>query len=107
VAVIGLLAVRRLRATRSWGPGSVLVEVLVLAGESVTSVAAQVGVSRQTVHTWLGRYRAEGLGGLIDRLRRPRWCPHQSPAEVESVVCEMRRERPRRGPRRLGLRGTR
>jgi len=60
VAVVGLLVVCRLRAMRSCGSGSVLVEVLVLAGESVTSVAAQVGVSRQTVHTWLGRYRAEG-----------------------------------------------
>jgi hypothetical protein len=74
VAVIGLLAVRRLRATRSWGPGSVLVELSVvekrhravlgvLAGESVTAVAAQLGVSRQSLHRWLGRYRADGLGG--------------------------------------------
>jgi hypothetical protein len=58
VAVIGLLAVCRLRVTCSWGPGSVLVELsvveqrypavlAVLAGESVTNVAAQVGVSRQ------------------------------------------------------------
>ncbi len=28
----------------------------VLAGASVTEVAAQVGVSRQSVHAWLGRY---------------------------------------------------
>jgi len=112
VAVIGLLAVRRLRATRSWGPGSVLVELsvveqryravlAVLAGESVTEVAAQVGVSRQTVHTWLARYRDEGLGGLVDRSHRPEFCPHQSPVEVEAAVCELRREHPRWGPRRL------
>jgi transposase InsO family protein len=112
VAVIGLLAVRRLRATRSWGPGSVLVELsvveqryravlAVLAGESVTDVAAQVGVSRQTLHKWLARYRADGLGGLIDRSRRPESSPWQSPPEVEAVVCEMRREHPRWGPRRL------
>jgi transposase InsO family protein len=73
----------------------------VLAGESVTAVAAQVGVSRQTVHTWLARYRAEGLGGLIDRSHRPEWCPHQAPVEVEAAVCELRREHPRWGPRRL------
>ena len=47
MAVIGLLAVRRLRATCGWGPGSVLVELsvveqryravlAVLAGESVS-----------------------------------------------------------------------
>jgi transposase-like protein len=111
VAVIGLLAVRRLRATRSGGPGSVLVELsvveqryravlAVLAGESVTAVAAHLGVSRQTVHTWLSRYRDEGLGGLVDRSHRPEFCPHQSPFEVESAVCELRRVRPRWGPRR-------
>jgi transposase InsO family protein len=112
VAVIGLLAVRRLRATRSWGPGSVLVELsvveqryravlAVLAGESVTEVAAQVGVARQTVHTWLARYRDEGLGGLMDRSHRPEFCPHQAPVEVETAVCELRREHPRWGSRRL------
>jgi transposase InsO family protein len=112
VAVIGLLAVRRLRATRSWGPGSVLVELsvveqryravlAVLAGESVTSVAIQVGVSRQSLHKWLGRYRLDGLGGLMDRPRRPQFCPWQSPVEVEAAVCELRREHPRWGPRRL------
>jgi transposase-like protein len=30
---------------------------LVLAGASVTEVAAGVGVSRQTLHCWLRRYR--------------------------------------------------
>jgi leucine-zipper of insertion element IS481 len=76
VAVIGLLAVRRLRATCSWGPGSVLVELSVVeqryqAVLSVTAVAAQVGVSPQSLHKWLARYREDGLGGLIDRSRRP------------------------------------
>jgi transposase len=73
----------------------------VLAGESVTAGAAQVGASRQTVHTWLGRYRDEGLGGLVDRSHRPEFCPHRSPVEAESAVCELRREHPRWGPRRL------
>jgi transposase len=112
VAVIGLLVVCRLRAAHSGGPGSVLVELSVveqryravlaaLAGESVTSVATQVGVSRQTVHTWLRRHSEEGLGGLIDRSRRPRSSPWQSSVEVEAAVCELRREHPRWGPRRL------
>jgi transposase InsO family protein len=73
----------------------------VLAGEPVIGVAAQVGVSRQTVHTWLARYRAEGLGGLVDRSHRPESCPHQSPVEIEAAVCELRREHPRWGSRRL------
>jgi transposase InsO family protein len=64
-------------------------------------VAAQFGVSRQTLHTWLTRYRALGLAGLMDRSHRPDSCPHQASAEIETRVCELRREHPRWGPRRI------
>ena len=40
-------------------------------GLSVSQVAQKVGVSRQTVHSWLARYEAEGLEGLVDRSHRP------------------------------------
>lgn len=33
-------------------------------GLSISQVAEKVGVSRQTLHTWLARYEAEGLDGL-------------------------------------------
>lgn len=33
-------------------------------GLSISQVAEKVGVSRQTLHTWLVRYEAEGLDGL-------------------------------------------
>jgi transposase InsO family protein len=70
-------------------------------GEPKTVVAAQFGVSRQTLHTWLARYRAFGLAGLVDRSHRPPSCPHQASAEVETRVCELRRKHPRWGPRRI------
>lgn len=73
----------------------------VLAGATVTEVAAQLGVSRQTVSGWKSRYAASGLAGLADRSRRPVSCPHQASAEVEAAVCELRREHPRWGPRRI------
>jgi transposase len=41
-------------------------------GISVTEVARRHGVVRQTVHEWLARYAAEGLGGLADRSSRRR-----------------------------------
>jgi transposase len=34
-------------------------------GLSISQVAEQVGVSRQTLHTWLARYEAAGLEGLV------------------------------------------
>ncbi|MER6121095.1 IS481 family transposase [Streptomyces sp. NPDC001795] len=73
----------------------------VLAGATVTEVAAQMGVSRQTVSGWKSRYAASGLAGLADRSRRPTSCPHQASAEVEAAVCELRRKHPGWGPRRI------
>jgi transposase InsO family protein len=70
-------------------------------GRTVTEVAAAVGVSRQSLHAWLGRYEADGLEGLADRSHRPRYCPHQMPAMVEAAVLEARRTHPSWGPRRI------
>ena len=71
----------------------------VLAGASVTEVAAAVGVSRVSVHAWLQRYLAEGVAGLADRSHRPR----SSPAQVDDAVAvtEMRRQHPRWGAARI------
>ena len=71
------------------------------AGVPVTEVAERYGVSRQSVHAWVRRYEQGGLGGLMDRSRRPESCPHQVSVEIEATVCELRREHPRWGPLRL------
>jgi transposase InsO family protein len=72
-------------------------------GRTVTEVARDWGVSRQTLHAWLARYEEEGLEGLSNRSRRPANCPHQMPAAVEARVLEMRRAKPYWGARRLAL----
>jgi transposase InsO family protein len=73
----------------------------VMAGIPVTEVAERYGVSRQSVHSWLRRYREEGPSGLADRSHRVRAHPWQVPAELESAVCELRRAHRRWGPKRL------
>ena len=70
-------------------------------GRTVTEVAAAAGMSRQTLHSWLGRYEADGLEGLGDRSHRPRAHPHQMPPVVEAAVLEARRSHPSWGPRRI------
>jgi transposase InsO family protein len=70
-------------------------------GLSVSQVAHKVGVSRQTLHSWLARYEEAGLEGLVDRSHRPAHCPHQMPAEVEAALLELRRSRPYWGAKRL------
>jgi hypothetical protein len=44
-------------------------------GRTVIEVAERYGVSRQTVHGWLRRYRTGGPDALADRPHRPRRCP--------------------------------
>jgi len=70
-------------------------------GRTVTDVAEQWGVSRQSVHAWLARYRDGGLEALADRSHRPKRCPHQVAIGVEARLCEMRGRHPGWGPRRL------
>jgi hypothetical protein len=65
----------------------------VLGGSPIGEVAARYGTSRQSLHTW-----------------RVRGSPTRIAAEVEALICELRREPPRWGARRinhkLGQRGV-
>jgi transposase InsO family protein len=70
-------------------------------GATVTDVARRYGVARQTVHEWLRKYAAWGLGGLADRSSRPLSCPHQMDPVVEARIVEMRRAHPGWGPRTI------
>lgn len=70
-------------------------------GWKITEVAQRLGVSRQSVRNWIVRYEQGGLAALADHSRRPNSCPHQMGAEVEAVICELRREHPGWGPRRI------
>jgi transposase InsO family protein len=73
----------------------------VLDGGRVSEVAAEAGVSRQSVHAWVARYRNGGLAGLADRSHQTKSCPHRASSEVEAVVCELRRAHPRWGAQRI------
>ena len=59
------------------------------SGEGVSSVARQMGVSRQTASKWLRRSR--GGEALSDRSSRPRRLPRLTPPDVEARVLEARR----------------
>jgi len=70
-------------------------------GATVTDVARRYGVARQTVHVWLRRYAADGLGGLADHSSKPLSCPHQMAPVLEARIVEMRRSHPGWGPRTI------
>ena len=64
----------------------------------VTEVAERFGVTRQTVHRWVARYRESGLA---DRSHAPKAHPWQLSAEVEAVICDLRTAHRSWGPSRL------
>jgi transposase InsO family protein len=70
-------------------------------GWSVAKAAEAQGVSRQTAHKWVTRYRAEGWPGLEDRTSRPHRTPRITPPETVEAILRTRVER-RWGPHRIG-----
>ena len=70
-------------------------------GAPVSEVAERYGVSRQTITTWRKRYEAGGLDGLADQSRRPHCSPGRIAADIEALICEMRRHHRRWGARRI------
>jgi transposase InsO family protein len=75
----------------------------VLGGSPIGEVAERYGTTRQSLHSWRKRFEAEGMPGLVDRSRRPRSSPTRVDAEVEALVCRLRREHPRWGARRIAF----
>ena len=73
----------------------------VLDGAPVSEVAVRYGVSRQSVYSWKARHAAAGIDGLREGSRRPRTSPSRLAADVEALVCELRRAHPRWGARRI------
>ncbi len=65
----------------------------VLEGQSRQDAAAICGMDRQTLRDWVHHYNADGLAGLVNRVRRNGSRPHLSP-EQEAVVVEWVKQGP-------------
>ncbi|NNJ48494.1 MAG: IS481 family transposase [Acidimicrobiia bacterium] len=79
-------------------------EFVRLVSEGVVSVAElcrRFGISRQTGYVWLRRYQQEGEAGLVDRSRRPRSHPEQTPEAMVGLVCSVRRAHRAWGGRKI------
>ena len=69
--------------------------------EPVADLSRQFGISRKTAYKMIGRYQAEGEGGLLDRSRAPHHHPNATPAELAERIIGMKLSRPRWGPKKL------
>src|SRR5438552_12665304 len=60
---------------------------------TVTKAAAAAEVSVRCARKWVGRYRAEGELGLLDRSSAPGWIPHRTGEERVQAIAALRRLR--------------
>lgn len=73
-------------------------------GVGVAELCRRFGISRQTGHSLLRRYREQGEAGLHDRSRRPHDSPRRCPAAMEAEIIALRQAHPAWGGRKLARR---
>ena len=59
---------------------------------SFVELCRRYGIAPKTGYKWLNRYRERGEAGLMDRSRAPHTSPARTSAEMEEVVCALRRK---------------
>lgn len=73
-----------------------------LRGElTMSELCRQHGISRKTGYKFLGRFEAEGKGGLVDRSHAPHACPHGLSGKTIERLIEVRRTHMTWGPRKV------
>jgi transposase InsO family protein len=65
-----------------------------LPGVTVSSLCAELGISRKTFYEWRKRHDKEGPAGLEPRSRRPLSSPGQIPPRVEQHIVRLREQLP-------------
>lgn len=68
-----------------------------LEGEDMSSLCRDFGISRKTGYKIWDRYKECGLIGLNDRDRRPYKQANQLPMQIEKLILQMKKEKPRWG----------
>jgi transposase InsO family protein len=72
-----------------------------LDGESMTDVCREFGISRKTGYKIFVRYKEHGSEALSDRSRRPVRYANQLPHQIESLIVNLKREKPHWGARKI------
>lgn len=66
----------------------------ILVGEiSIKDVLKISPFSERAIKYWLGRYKENGMSGLLDKSTRPHSSPGQTPSWIEERIKEIREEK--------------
>jgi transposase InsO family protein len=80
-------------AALSWSGRRLLAERVLVDGWTLTAAAEAAGVSVRCARKWVGRSRAEGEQGLLDRSSAPRRVANRTPADRVAVIVLLRQLR--------------
>src|SRR3954451_15948857 len=80
-------------AALSWNGRRRLVERVVVEGATLKAAAQAAGVSVRCARKWVGRYRADGGLGLLDRSSAPVRVANRTAPERVKVIVALRRLR--------------
>jgi transposase InsO family protein len=70
-----------------------MVVMVVEQGRSIIEAAAAAGVSERTCSKWVGRYRAGGIAGLVDRSSAPHAVANRTDEHRVEAIAALRRLR--------------
>ena len=89
-----------------WKESSVVEERLlfvarILDGEPLTDMCREFGISRKTGYKIFNRYKEHAVEALNDRSRRPVRYANQLPPQIETLIVNMRQEKPHWGARKI------
>lgn len=68
---------------------------------NVSALCREYGISRQTGHKWLKRYKEHGYEGLDEESRRPASTPLATGEDIVAALLALRADHPRWGPKKL------
>ena len=77
-------------AALSWNGRRLLAERVVSDRWTIAAAAEAAGVSRRCARKWVGRYRAAGEAGLVDRSSAPRQVANRTAPERLAVIVRLR-----------------
>ncbi len=70
-------------------------------GANISALCKEYGISRQSGHKWLKRYRAQGYAGLVEHSRRPASSPLATAEEIVVSIVELRDKHPTYGAQKI------
>lgn len=72
-----------------------------LEGEQMAGLCREFGISRKTGYKIFDRYKECGIEAISDRPRRPYRYGNQLPAQIESMIITLKRNKPHWGARKI------